>query len=117
VNYPIRCVSVFLFAAAGLALRAADAPSASELLKLEGPALFKAANDVSLFDNPPTTDQLVAIAAKLGDGLKSLPRDDPDHDQYAFTHFFEEACGKAKDRQLDKLIQVYHQMDQTSLEK
>ncbi len=116
MHYLIRCAGLFLLAAAVPALQAADAPSADELLKLEGSALFKAADEIS-FSSDYAVDELIAIAAKLGDGLKSLPRDDPAHHRYAFDHFFEGACGKANDRQLDQLIQVYLRLDPTSFEK
>jgi hypothetical protein len=116
VDSLIRWAGVFLFAAAGPALQAADAPSADELLKLEGPALFKAADDIS-FSNDYAVDELVAIAAKLGDELKNLPREDHDNDRYAFSHFFEDGCRKANERQLDQLIQVYIRLDATSFEK
>jgi hypothetical protein len=117
VDSLIRWAGLLFFAVAVPTLQAADAPSAGELLKLEGLPLFKAAEHVSFSDNPYTGDELIAIAGRLADELKSLPRDDPGYSRYAFIHFFEEACGKANNRQLDQLIQVYLRLDPTSFEK
>ncbi len=87
-------------------LRAEEAPPAKELLKLNGKELIEAADDA----NPSlyTADELIAVAEKLGSlgfvyekGRRANP----------FALYFDEACLKANDQQVDKLVKIYTRLE------
>jgi hypothetical protein len=116
------CGFVFAFILATPWLRAEGSPPAEELLKLDGKELVDAADDASLTfyrdECPYTADELITVAEKLlgvaksvGFARKKGERMNP------VDAYFEQACSKANEQQVDKLAEMYARFDPRSYEK
>lgn len=89
-------------------LRAEEPSSAKELLKLDGKALIAAADDAD--SGAYTADELIAVAEKLmslGFVREKGVRPNP------FALYFDQACLKANERQLDRLVKIYTRLEPT----
>ena len=109
-----RSVCVFAFACivATSWLRADGSPPAKELLKLDGKELIEAADDVS--PSFYTADELIAVAEKLMSHGFVREKGGPLN---PFWEYFEQACLKANDQQLDRLVKIYTRLEPRSVER
>jgi hypothetical protein len=113
---------VFLWVLAAPALMADEPPSFDALMKLDGNAFMIAADQTrhTFYGGqcPYSAEQLIAISEKCSAVVKSM---DPDSAGKLWTNpfhaYFVEACKKANDRQLDKLLESYLRLDPNSSEK
>lgn len=108
-------------------LLAYEPPSFEALAKLDGKQFLEAAEEASnLFHGrgfgsfavrPYTVDQLIAIAEKCRVVVNTIGSHS-DNGVYMnpFCAYFTEACKKANDDQLDKLIELYLRLDPDSFE-
>lgn len=100
--------------------RAEGVSQAEELLKLDGKELVAAADDASISfyrdECPYTASELIALSEKLVSEVKSIGSERDDR-MNPLARYFEQACAKANDQELDKLVEIYARLDPRSSEK
>jgi hypothetical protein len=108
--------------ALGVAKSSGGEPLAfDKLIALEGKEFVTAADEsgYGIFGTEQlyTVDQLIAVAEKLLPSVKPYGERSEDDGLNPFTSYFEPACDKANDEQLDKLIALYRRLDPNTFEK
>jgi hypothetical protein len=92
-----------------------------KLIALEGKEFVTAAETSGYEtlggDQAYTVDQLIAVAEKLLPSVKPYGERPDDYSLSPFSFYFEPACEKADDKQLDKLIELYRRLDPNTFEK
>lgn len=96
--------------------------SGDQLVQLDGEELLKAADDARYQfygdECPYTAEQLILIASKLGKAVHEWrPVTNHEESDNSFSDFFEQACIKANDQQLDRLIEIYARLEPASFYK
>jgi hypothetical protein len=118
-----RDIFAFVFACiiAAPTLQAEGSLLGEKLLKLDGEEFIDAAYHASFKfygdECPFTADELITVAEKLIVVEKSMDAAHVKRERPPVGEYFEQACSKANEQQLDKLVEIYVRSDLGSYDK
>ena len=109
MRYWVTCLSSVCLVVSTLVGAEERAPSAKDILSLQGKALFETAEQISDPGSKFSQPDLMAITAKLVAEEPNLAKDDPGRP--AVNQFFEAACQRATSDQVQRLCELFATLD------